>query len=271
MPYTRASRFPARPSRRVLITGIPPATEASKERTTRLSSASAASLVPSRAISALLAVTTCLQCCRAVSTTLCAIPSAPPINSTTTSISGSAAIAAASSYQRTAERSIPRSRRRSRAETATTTILRPARCAKRSACRSSSCKVPAPTVPRPATAIFNGDFTMVTLASTGNRFDQISAASPQRLNIQFARPRCSNRDEVGSVFEQHLGAVFRGIGARGCRLDRDPVRRDPRLRQSGGDSLGAIERSAETIQLLGGSTAGIGVTDDAYFSGILLV
>ena len=55
------------------------------------------------------------------------MPSAPPISSTTTSISGSAAIAAASSYQRTADRSTPRSRRRSRAETAATTMRRPAR------------------------------------------------------------------------------------------------------------------------------------------------
>ena len=108
------------------------------ERDAGLLGASWRGAVPCLAISALLAVTTCLPRASAVSTTSSAIPSAPPISSTTASISGSAAIAAASSYQRTADRSTPRSRRRSRAETATTTMRRPARRPTGSACRSSS-------------------------------------------------------------------------------------------------------------------------------------
>jgi hypothetical protein len=38
-------------------------------------------------------------------------------------------------------------------------ILRPPRWANSSACRSSNCKTPAPTVPRPAMASFKGGFT----------------------------------------------------------------------------------------------------------------
>src|SRR3954447_25121370 len=134
--------------------GMPPATAASKASATPASSAHLARPKPCLAISALLAVTTCLPRASAVSTTSSATPSAPPINSTTASTSESPAIAAASSYQRTADRSTPRSRRRSRAETATTTMRRPALRPIGSAWRSSSWTVAAPTVPSPATAIF---------------------------------------------------------------------------------------------------------------------
>ena len=44
-----------------------------------------------------------------------------------------------------------------------------------------------------------------------------------------------------SVFEQHFGAAFAGVLALRRRLDLDLVGRDPRLGESGGDRLGAIE------------------------------
>ena len=70
-----------------LITGIPPPTEASYSKFTLFFSAIRASLSPCFDIKDLLAVTTCFLFLRAKKTNFLAIPSEPPTNSTTTSIS----------------------------------------------------------------------------------------------------------------------------------------------------------------------------------------
>ena len=81
-------RLPASPSRSVFTIGIAAAAAASKLSATPFSSASAASLTPCAASSALLAVTTDLPAPSAASTAALAGSPAPPINSTNTSISG---------------------------------------------------------------------------------------------------------------------------------------------------------------------------------------
>ena len=91
--------LPGSPSRRVLITGIPPATAASKARATPLSSARAARSAPWWARRALLAVTTDLPAWRAASTTALAAPPDPPISSTTQSTVSERASATGSSNQ----------------------------------------------------------------------------------------------------------------------------------------------------------------------------
>src|SRR5271165_6174852 len=222
------------------------------------------------------------------------MPSAPPINSTTTSISGSAAIAAASSYQRTAERSTPRSRRRSRAETAATTMRRPARWASKSACWSNSCRTPDPTVPRPAMAILNGGFTTATRMrcarleshregwpATGlfvplgrQFFDSIHGAAPgnhhnagvERVSVKGRRRRIGT---APSVFEQHLGAAFAGVLALRRRLDLDLVGGYSRLGQSGSDRVGTVERGPIAVQLLDCAARGPGIADDANLPRVL--
>src|SRR6266566_2941416 len=244
MPSTRAKRLPARLSRNVLMTGMPPATAASKASATPAFSASAASRVPCSAINALLAVTTCFLCLSALSITLSATPSAPPISSTTTSISGSAAIATASSYQRAADKSTPRSRRRSRADTAATTMRRPARVAKSSAWRASSWRVPAPTVPSPATAIFRAGFT---------RMVRSRSSSWQQLN---------------------LDAIGRAAGIRRRRLGLNLIRRYARGPQCRGNRLGALKRGAIAGERLAAGSAlhrRRGITDDLHRTRLLLV
>ena len=149
-------RFAASPSRSALITGMPPATAASNASGTPRSSAAAASAAPCTASIALLAVTTGLPAASAACTRARAGPSDPPINSTTTSAAGSAASATGSSYQRRPASDTPRSRVRSRADTAVTAIGRPARAVMMSAFSRSSFSTPPPTVPRPAMATERG-------------------------------------------------------------------------------------------------------------------
>src|SRR4051794_32733193 len=220
----RDTRLPARLSRSVLMIGMPPATAASKASATPASSARRARRSPCFAISALLAVTTCLPRASAVSTTSSATPSAPPISSTTAPISGSAAIAAASSYQRTADRSTPRSRRRSRAETATTTIRRPARNPTGSACRSRSWTVAAPTAANPATGVFRGGCIFSRLSL------QQELASRQELNPD---PRRGER--AGGRFGLGLNYLLGDAG----------------LGQHLGDSPRAFERVVITAERIG--------------------
>src|ERR1051325_1189495 len=226
------------------MTGMPPATAASKASATPAFSASAARRVPCSAISALLAVTTCFLCLSALSITSSATPSAPPISSTTTSISGSAAIATASSYQRAAHKSTPRTRPPSRAETAATMIRRPARVARISAWRTSSWRVPVPTVPSPATAIFSAGFT---------RLVQWRSSSWQQLN---------------------LDAVGRAAGARRRRLGLNLICQYAGRPQCRRNRLGAFERGAVAGERLASGSAGPrrrGIADDLYRARLLLV
>src|SRR5215813_1139132 len=212
------------------------------------------------------------------------MPSAPPISSTTTSISGSAAIAAASSYQRTADRSAPRSRRRSRADTAATMMRRPARWVSRSACRSSNCNTPDPTVPRPAMAILSGCFTTATrtrcATHESRRERSVRPAFFVALGRQFfdsvpgsvpRQPPQPESSRSASVFEQHLGAALTGILTLRRRLDLDFVWRNPRLGQSGGDRLSAIQSGSIAVQLLDRAACGSDIADDANLPRVLLV
>src|ERR1700678_2512595 len=156
MPYTRANELPDIPSRSVFTIGMAPPTAASKLSATPCCSASAASATPCLASSALLAVTTDFPAASAVSTASFAGSPSPPISSTNTSISRSAASATGSSTQR--RRVLPRSRFFSgvRAEAATTSMFRPQRAAIRSRCRSIRRTTAEPTVPSPARPAFKG-------------------------------------------------------------------------------------------------------------------
>ena len=86
MPVSLVISFTINPSLMSLRIGIPPATEASKEKNKFLSSAISANSLPYFAISALLAVITALLFFKAEKHKSFATPSSPPINSTITSI-----------------------------------------------------------------------------------------------------------------------------------------------------------------------------------------
>ena len=68
MPAIHSMRLAARPSRSALMIGMPPATEASKATITPFFCAAVKISLPCVASSALLAVTTCLPCRIASST-----------------------------------------------------------------------------------------------------------------------------------------------------------------------------------------------------------
>src|SRR5581483_4710103 len=140
------------------MTGMPPATAASKLSATPRLSASTASSVPWRASSALLAVTTGLPARSAASTAALATPSSPPINSTSTSMEASWARRSASSNQGMPSSGAARFLPRERAETPATSMSRPTLRARRGPCSANSCNSPTPTVPRPAIPSFSGRF-----------------------------------------------------------------------------------------------------------------
>src|SRR5580692_4002659 len=152
----RLKELPPRPSRKVLTTGMPAQTEASKLSATPRRSASAASFWPCRANSALLAVTTGLPAASALSTARLAGSPAPPMSSTNTSIDGSCASATGSATQRNFFRSIARFFARERALIATISIGRPQRAMSlsRPCCKSST--TAEPTMPSPARPTFSG-------------------------------------------------------------------------------------------------------------------
>src|SRR3984957_17715344 len=152
----RVKELPPSPSRRVLTTGMPAQTEASKLSATWRRSASTASFWPCRANSALLAVTTGLPATTALSTARLAGSPAPPINSTNTSIDGSRANATGSATQRNFFRSTARFFARERALIATISIGRPQRAMSlsRPYCKSST--TAEPTVPSPARPTLSG-------------------------------------------------------------------------------------------------------------------
>ena len=102
------------------------------------------------AINALLAVTKNLLLFTAASAISLAIPSEPPINSTTTSTLDLRHKFLASSTHSTPDRSIPRSTSRFCEETATTSIFFPERDNNISLRSNKILKVSAPTVPNPA-------------------------------------------------------------------------------------------------------------------------
>src|SRR5260370_147815 len=118
---------PARPSRKVLMTGIAAPTAASKFSAPPCFSADFASRNPCLAISALLAVTTDLPDFSAASIADSAGSPEPPINSTKQSIPGSLASSSVFLAEAMPRRSRPRFLTFERAVTATTRTPRPLR------------------------------------------------------------------------------------------------------------------------------------------------
>src|SRR6267154_2141124 len=147
---------PARPSRRVLMTGIAAPTAASKFSAPPCFSADIASRNPCLAISALLAVTTDLPVFSAASIADSAGSPDPPINSTKQSIPGSPPSASGFLAQAMSRRSRPRFFAFERAVTATTRTPRPQRADKLRPCCSMRRTTSAPTVPSPAIPTFRG-------------------------------------------------------------------------------------------------------------------
>src|SRR5580704_2496389 len=220
----RVKELPPSPSRRVLTTGMPAQTEASKLSATRRRSASAASFWPCRANSALLAVTTGLPAASALSTARLAGSPAPPISSTKTSIDGSCASAAGSPTQRNFFRSMARFFVRDRALTATISIDRPQRAMilSRPCCKSST--TAEPTVPSPARPTFSGAvmrscFKCVMGGNSGPRLRGGSLSSnrssatllrlsqPQTVALWGNRPRRS-----AALGERHHVVQLGGAG-----------------------------------------------------------
>src|SRR6202521_1556104 len=144
------------PSRNIFTIGIAPPTAASKLSATPCFSASCASATPCLASSALFAVTTDFPAVSAVSIARLAGSPSPPINSTNTSISRSAASATGSPTQRGARAVKSRRLSGERAVTATASMGRPQRAVMRSRCRSIRRRTAEPTVPSPARPAFKG-------------------------------------------------------------------------------------------------------------------
>src|SRR4051812_47883386 len=133
IPWMRSTCAAASVSWSTRMTGTTPATAPSKRSWTACSRAVAHSSSPCEASSSLLADTTCLPCCIAVSTYSRA-GSIPPISSTTRSL-----------FSRMSTKSP-----RERVSTPVTSGFRPVRCAIASARSPSSVSNAAPTVPWPS-------------------------------------------------------------------------------------------------------------------------
>src|SRR5690606_13010268 len=155
MPASHSIRLAVSPSRMALMMGMPPATAASKATITPCAEAAAKISLPCLASNALFAVTTCLPCAMASSTSSRASVS-PPISSTTISTSGSRTSACASLSTATPSPTRARALATSRTATRLTSMRLPARRAISSALRDSTVQVPPPTTPRPSKPILMG-------------------------------------------------------------------------------------------------------------------
>src|SRR3569623_215952 len=212
MPASHSMRLPARSSGIVLMTGMPPATAASKATITPCCCASAKITYPYFAISALLAVTTCLPLAMARRTRSSAVV-VPPINSTTTSTSGSSTTANGSSVSVMPAVSQLRVRLRSRAAARVMTMPRPARRSISWALRFSTFTVPPPTVPRPTSPTFTG-FNCIILVGANARWLAASLhggrlALGAAEHIANAAYRLAGAVRVFDEREAHMGvAVF---------------------------------------------------------------
>ena len=150
IPITREMRSPASDSRSGRMIGMPPATAASKSRSTPLRSAASNSSAPCLASSSLLPVITGLPAFSAVRMRSRA-GSTPPISSTTRSISGSSTIDLASSVSRSGGRLIGRGLVRSRTAMRATSRWSPVRAAMVACWAPISSTRGAPTLPHPST------------------------------------------------------------------------------------------------------------------------
>src|SRR5262245_43895137 len=204
------------------MTGMPPATAASKLRATPAVSARPASVLPCLASSALLAVTTCLPASRAASTAFLAMPSSPPISSTNTSMEGSTARRSASSNHWALPIVSARFFERERAETATTSMWRPTCSASRPPCSASSCNNPVPTVPSPAMPSRSGLFMAARYATARPRTKQI-----RRLALPKPRHRLGyGSDDLGDAI---ANLVEVGVGGDKRRGNDQGIERHTRV------------------------------------------
>ena len=162
MPAIHSMRLAARPSRKLLMIGMPPATAASYDTATPFSAAAVKISLPCNARSALLAVTTCLPAAMASSTRLLA-GSMPPITSTTMSISGSLTRSCQSLESVTRSSTMPRARSILRQTTVLTSMGAPARRESSCALRLRTAYVPPPTVPSPAMPILTASIVSFLL------------------------------------------------------------------------------------------------------------
>ncbi|CAB4587420.1 unannotated protein [freshwater metagenome] len=165
MPMTRLTGSPRRLSRSARMTGIPPATAASKSKSTPAASAAPNSSTPTLANSSLLAVTTGLPSDSAVEMSSRA-GSMPPMTSTTRSTSGSLTTAWASRVRSPSASEISRSRERLRTATLTTSRRMPVRASMPFDCCAMSPMRAAPTFPQPSTPMrttLPWDSTVVTV------------------------------------------------------------------------------------------------------------
>src|SRR5215470_3140646 len=153
MPKAERMRFAGRPSLTARISGMPPATAASKPSITRLRRASSNSSGPWWASRALLAVTTCLPACSAFKMKVRA-GSSPPISSITICTAGSSIAWLASPTRGRRARSMPsRGRVMSASATRASASRHPVRSAISAPWLWSTLTTPQPTVPRPSRAI----------------------------------------------------------------------------------------------------------------------
>ena len=129
--------------------GMPPATAASNATMTPFFCAAAKISLPWCASSALLAVTTCLPCAIASSTSSRAMP-VPPISSITMSMSFARVTSRASAVSFALAPTMPRARASALSATRVMRIARPARRWISCALRLSTSQVPPPTVPMPS-------------------------------------------------------------------------------------------------------------------------
>jgi hypothetical protein len=148
IPVRRRIFSPASDSRSGRISGMPPATDASKSRSTPARSAASKSSVPTLASNSLLAVTTGLPFANAARMSDRA-GSMPPITSTTTSTAGSSTTAAASEVSTPSRRLTGRSFETLRTATRSTRNATPARAAIISPWASMSPTSAPPTFPKP--------------------------------------------------------------------------------------------------------------------------
>src|SRR5690348_14421343 len=208
MPEMRAKALPASPSRSVFTTGMAPPTAASKLRAARFFSASAASLRPCLASSALLAVTTDLPEASAASIAALAGSPAPPISSTKTSTSESVASAIGSRAHLTLRRSSGRFLAFERAVTAVTSIARPQRTASAARSRSMRSMTAAPTVPSPARPTFSGA-TMEWRPEDG-RAENSAALGEGDDVVQLFRPGFKEPAEIAGGLADALLVLDQG-------------------------------------------------------------
>ena len=150
MPAIHSILLAAKPSRKDLMMGMPPATAASNITITFFAAAAAKISLPCSANSFLLAVTTCLPLAMACITMSLAMV-VPPMSSTTISMSGWLTISAASVVMVIVS-SVPMiscALAMSRRDTMVTRTSRPKRRLISSAFSRNTCAVPPPTTPKP--------------------------------------------------------------------------------------------------------------------------